>query len=117
MSMKPANTKLQKLALLILISGGIGVILYWVLPPLGSSIMSLGGALLAIGTFNILFHRGIGRQFFRQSTSSPQFFASFWESVGEGGAQLLYFGIGTVLATIGSVFMIIGVAGFLSSRF
>ena len=116
MLLKLADTKIKKFALLILVSAGVGVLLYLVLPPLGGSSILLGWAFLAIGTFNVLLHRRIGRQVFRQSTTLPRFFADFWRSVGEKGVQLFYLGVGIVLAVIGSVFMIMGVARAILTR-
>jgi hypothetical protein len=78
--------------------------------------MFFGGALLAIGVLNILFHRRFGRQVFRRSISNPPFFGNIWSPIGERGVQLFYLGVGIVLAVIGSVFMIVGIAREILAR-
>jgi len=65
-----------------------------------------GECLLLIGAMNILFHRRFGRQVYTRGNTGPPFVAKFWDSGGEKGAQLLYLGIGIILALVGCVLLI-----------
>jgi 4-amino-4-deoxy-L-arabinose transferase-like glycosyltransferase len=64
-----------------------------------------GWSLLACGAFNIVLHRRLGRQVFGWAHMSP-IGAGFWDAVGENGAQVLYLGIGIILALAGFVLLI-----------
>ena len=89
--------------LLAVISAGVGFLAYHV-PPSGRRLG--GGFLLAIGAMNILFHRKIGRQVFDRAHSMRPIVARFWDYGGEKGTQLLYLGIGVILAIAGCVLLI-----------
>ena len=65
-----------------------------------------GGVLVAIGVFNVLLHRRLGRQISSRSQSMPPLVARFWNQGGERGAQLLYLGIGIILVVAGGVLLI-----------
>ena len=81
--------------LLVVIAAGVSWLLYWIPPSLGRL---PGGFLLAVGALNILLHRRIGRQTFGWARLMPPVVARFWGCGGEKGAQLLYLGIGIILA-------------------
>ena len=68
----------------------------------------LGGSLLAVGALNALFYKKTGRKFFAKTQSSRPFVAGFWARIGEQGCQLLYLGIGIILAAGGCVLLIMG---------
>jgi hypothetical protein len=61
---------------------------------------------LIVGAMNILFHRRFGRQVYTRGHSGPPFVAKVWDAGGEKGAQLLYLGIGIILAVVGCVLLI-----------
>jgi len=90
-------------ALLLVIAAGVSWLLYRIPPSVGRL---PGGFLLAIGALNILLHRRLGRQIFAWGHSMSPIVARFWERGGETGAQLLYLGIGLILAVAGCVLLI-----------
>jgi len=65
-----------------------------------------GGFLLAIGAMNILFHRRFGSKDYGRVRSMSPFVAKFWNVGGEKGAQILYLGIGVIVALVGCVLLI-----------
>jgi len=67
-----------------------------------------GGFFLAIGTLNISFYKSTGRKFFARTQSSGPFVARFWARNGEKGTQVLFLGIGVILAAAGCVLLIAG---------
>jgi hypothetical protein len=67
-----------------------------------------GGFFLAIGAVNVLFYKSTGRKFFAKTQSSPPFVASFWAHSGERGTQLLFLGIGLILAAAGFILLVLG---------
>jgi hypothetical protein len=69
-----------------------------------------GGFFLAIGALNALFYKSTGRKFFARTQSSPPFVANFWAHGGERGTQLLFLGMGIILAVAGCVLIIVGAA-------
>jgi hypothetical protein len=87
----------------LVISGGVAWLTYTVPPELNRL---AGGFLLAVGTLNIFLHRRIGRQSFSWTRSMPSIVAKFWDYGGERGAQLLYLGIGMILAAAGCVLLL-----------
>jgi hypothetical protein len=88
---------------LAFITVGIGWLVY-VIPPPGRL---EGGFLFAVGAMNVLFHRRFGRQVFvRGRSMKPKIVSRFWEYGGERGAQLLYLGIGMILAAAGCALLI-----------
>jgi hypothetical protein len=90
-------------ALLILLAAGMAG---FVLMVPSDSIRFLGMCLITAGAFNMLLHRRFGRQNYRWSQGSPAFIANFWERIGENGTQIIYFGIGIILAAAGSFLLI-----------
>jgi hypothetical protein len=91
------------IGLLILISAG--VIGFLIVVP-SSANRSLGTCLVAIGAFNILLHRAIGRQVFRQTQTMPPFISTFWKHFDKEGSEILYLGIDIILATAGLFLLI-----------
>ena len=89
-------------AVLVAIAAGVCWLLYQTPPSLDRL---TGAFLLAIGILNIVLHRRIGRQIFGWAHSMPTV-ARFWECTGQEGAQLLYLGIGIILAVSGAVLVI-----------
>ena len=69
-----------------------------------------GGFLLAIGALHVLFYRRTGRKFFAKTQSRRPFVASFWARTGERGTQLLFLGIGIILAVAGCILLVVGSA-------
>jgi len=90
-------------ALLVIIAVGV-TWLVSVVPPSLSKFF--GGCLIAAGALNILLHRRSGRQTFEMTRTMSPFIANFWERIGKEGAQVLYFGIGIVLALAGTFLLV-----------
>jgi hypothetical protein len=66
-----------------------------------------GGFLLAIGALNLLFYKTSGRRFFAKTQSSSPAIARFWAHSGESGIQILFLGIGIILAAAGCILLFI----------
>ena len=96
------------IALLALIATGMSVLVYLALPSHPGRLG--GGFFLAIGLLHVLFHKKTGRKFFAKTQSSRAFVANFWALGGEEGTQLLFLGIGLILAASGCVLIILGPA-------
>lgn len=103
-----ANSMRWVIALLILISAWMAFILYIILssPALGTRF--LGASLLVIGLLNVIFGRRTASKFFARTQTSPSLVAKFWASSGEKGIELLFLGIGIILAVAGCVLLILG---------
>jgi len=69
-----------------------------------------GGFFLVIGTANVVFGKTSGRKFFARTQASPPFVARVWARAGEKGVQVLFLGIGIILAAAGCVVIILGSA-------
>jgi hypothetical protein len=83
--------------LILVLAGVLGFV--WMVPS--GEDRSLGACLVGVGIFNVLLRRVFGRQSYGLSPSMPSFVAKSWERIGKNGAELLYFGIGIILITIG----------------
>jgi hypothetical protein len=94
------------IALLVLIALGVAVIVYVALSLPGAKLG--GGFFLAIGALNMMFYKSTGRMFFAKTQSSPPFVASFWAHGGERETQLLFLGIGLILAVAGCILLVPG---------
>ena len=92
--------------LLTVLAVWMAVMLY-VLRPLPGRIL-FGGFFLAIGIANVLFYKTTSRKFFNKTQASPPFVARLWAGVGENGLQVLFLGIGIILAVAGCVVIILG---------
>lgn len=55
---------------------------------------------------NVLFYKSTGRKFLAKTQSSRPFVARFWARSGEIGTQLLFLGIGVILAIAGCILLI-----------
>ena len=87
-------------SLLVVIAGGMSWMTYQIPPGFGK----LPGAfLLVMGALTISLHRRIGQQMFGRALSMHPLVARFWGYGGEKGAQVLYLGIGIILAAAGCV--------------
>jgi len=95
------KSSLTPIFFLVVIAAGMSWFVYAVPPS-----RLAAGFLLAIGAMNILFYRRFGRQIFGWAHSMPSIVARFWERGGEKGAQLLYLGIGIILAVAGCILLI-----------
>jgi len=90
-------------AILAVIAVGVS----WLASRVPSDVSRLfGGFLLTIGAMNILFHRRFGRKDYGRVRSMSPFVAKFWNIGGEKGVQLLYLGIGVIVALVGCVLLI-----------
>jgi hypothetical protein len=65
-----------------------------------------GGVLIALGIMNVLFYRRFGQHILNSSRKMSPFISGFWSRVGKEGSQLLYLGIGIVLAIGGFALLI-----------
>jgi hypothetical protein len=97
------ESNLWVFAVLVIIAAGVCWLLYQIPPSLGRL---TGVFLLAIGVLNLFLHRRIGRQIFSWVHSMPTVVARFWDCGGQEGSQLLYLGIGIILAVSGAVLLI-----------
>ena len=91
---------------LTLIALGTGIIVYVALSLPGAKLG--GGFFVAIGALNVLFYKSTGRVFFAKTQSSPPFVANLWAHGGERGTQLLFLGIGLILAVAGCILLVPG---------
>ena len=91
---------------LVLIAFGVGLILFVVLPLPGAKLG--GGFFLAIGVMNVLSYKRTGQKIFARAKSSRPLVAKFWVRAGENGTQLLFLGIGVILAVAGCILLIAG---------
>ena len=96
------------IAPLVLIALGVAVIVYVALSLPGAKLG--GGFFLAIGALNVLFYKSTGSKFFAKTQSSRPFVARFWARSGENGTQLLFLGIGVILAVAGGILLVAGTA-------
>jgi hypothetical protein len=75
--------------------------------PSGPHLNRLFGAcLIGVGAMNALLYRRIGRQHFKQAHSMSPVISNFWKRIGQDGTQLLYLGIGIILAVAGLFLLI-----------
>ncbi len=91
--------------LLILILGGV-IGLLVVIPSDPHLNRFFGACLIGAGAMNALLHRRIGRQHFKLVHSMSPVISNFWKRIGQGGIQLLYLGIGVILAATGLFLLI-----------
>jgi Ca2+/Na+ antiporter len=96
------------IAQLAVIAIGMTVFVYVILPSHPG--MLGGGFFLALGALNALFCKSTGRKFFAKTQSSAPFVANFWAHSGERGTQLLFLGIGIILAVAGCILLVVGSA-------
>jgi hypothetical protein len=94
------------IAQLAVIAIGMTVLVYAILPSHPG--MLGGGFFLALGAMNVLLCKSTGRKFFATTQLSPPFVANFWAHSGERGTQLLFLGIGTILAVAGCILLVVG---------
>jgi hypothetical protein len=107
MPMKPpAESMRWVIAQLVVIASGVTVFIYVILPS-HPGILG-GGFLLGIGVLQVVFYRRTGRKFFARTQSSPHLVASFWAHSGERGTQLLFLGMGIILAIAGCILLVAG---------
>ena len=99
------ESKRGAVVLLMLILGGV-IGLLVVIPSEPQSNRFFGACLIAAGAMNVLLHRRIGRQLFRQVHSRSPLISNFWKRMGQDGIQLLYLGIGIILAAAGLFLLI-----------
>ncbi len=88
---------------LVVIAVGTICVLYVALPYVSKWV---GGFLLVIGALNVLSYRRTGRRAFASMRSKHPFAAWFWVHIGESGSQLLFLGIGIILAIAGCILFI-----------
>ncbi len=93
------------IALLILILAGVIGLLVAV-PSEPHSDRFFGACLIGAGCMNVLLHGNIGRQHFKQVHWRYAVVSNFWKRIGQGGLQLLYLGIGIILAVAGLFLLI-----------
>ncbi len=67
-----------------------------------------GGFFVAVGIMNIVSYKSTGRKIFAKTQTSRPFVAKFWAHNGEFGTQVLFLGIGVILAIAGGVLMVAG---------
>jgi hypothetical protein len=96
------------IATLVLIAIGVAIILYVALPLPGAKFG--GWFFLAIGIMNLLSYKGTGRNLFARAQSSLPLIRDFWARSGEKGTQLLFLGIGVILAVAGCILLVVGKA-------
>ncbi len=96
------------IAFLIMLTGWMAWLVYVILSSHPDKLF--GGFFLVMGLLNVLFYKSTGRRFFAKTQSSRPFVANFWAPNGEGGIQLLFLGIGIILAVAGCVLIILGSA-------
>jgi hypothetical protein len=94
------------IAQLVFIASGMAIILYVALPLPNAKLG--GGFFLAIGVLHVLFYERTGRKFFAKTQSSWPHIARFWAHCGERGTQLLFLGIGIILAVSGCILLVVG---------
>jgi hypothetical protein len=108
MQMKPLVESMRwVIACLVVLAAWMAGVIYYVILPSHSGRL-LGVFFVAIGALNVLFCKTTARKFFAKTQSSPPFVAGFWARSGERGVQLLFLGIGIILAVGGCVLIIVG---------
>ena len=90
--------------LILILAGMIGLLV--AIPSDPHSDRFFGACLIGAGAMNALLHRRIGRQVFKQVHSMSPVFSNFWKRIGQDGTQLLYLGIGIILAAAGLFLLI-----------
>jgi hypothetical protein len=93
------------IVLLVLIFAGVIGLLVAV-PSEPHADRFFGACLIGAGGMNVLLHRQIGRQGFKQVHSMYPVVFNFWKRIGQDGIQLLYLGIGIILAAAGLFLLI-----------
>jgi hypothetical protein len=88
-----------------LVAVGMAFIVHVALPLPNSKL--IGGFLLAIGAFNVLFSRMLGSRVYTQMLDRPVV-GWFWLRCGEKGSQLLFLGIAATLVVAGCFLLIFG---------
>ena len=106
----PVGPKRWVPAILVVLAGWTGFIIYLVLHLQAGSTKWLGGFFLAIGMMNLASYKRGVRRFFARTQSSPHYSAKFWASIGEEGLQLFFLGIGAIFVLAGCVLLIVGSA-------
>ena len=100
-----AESRRSLIALLILILAGMVGLLVAV-PWEPHSDRFFGACLVGAGAMNILLHRRIGRQHFKQVQSMWPAVSNVWKRIGQDGIQILYLGVGIILAAAGLFFLL-----------
>jgi len=85
----------------------MAVILYVSLPLPDGKLLE-GGFFLAIGVLHVLFYKRTRKKFFARTQTGWRLGAKLWARIGEGGTQVLYLGIGIILAVAGCILVIAG---------
>lgn len=105
--MKPSFESMRwVIACLVTLAAWMAWLVHMILPSHPGKLF--GAFFLGIGALNALFYKSTGRKFFARAQSSRPFVANFWARSGERGIQLLFLGIGIILALAGSVLVIEG---------
>lgn len=104
----PSESTGWVIAQLTVIAIGMTIFIYVILPS-HPGVLG-GGFFLALGALNVLFCKRTGGKFFARTQSSPPFVANFWAHGGERGTQLLFLGIGIILAVAGCILLVVGSA-------
>ncbi|HEX7894889.1 MAG TPA: hypothetical protein VF447_11910 [Terriglobales bacterium] len=84
---------------------GMALVIHVALPLPDSKV--IGGFLLAVGAFNVLFSRMLGSRVCAQMSDRPVL-GWFWLRCGEKGSQLLFLGIAATLVVAGCFLLIFG---------
>ena len=96
------------IALLVVLAVWMGAVIY-LLRPLPDRLL-FGGFFFVIGITKVIFHKTAGRKFFARTQAGPPFVARVWATGGEKGVQVLFLGIGIILAIAGCAAIIVGSA-------
>ena len=107
MQLKHGSESVLLVIVLLLLIASVSAVVFYVMLPLPSAKLA-GWFSLTIGLLNVAFHRGTGRDMFARGQSSWSYVSSFWVRVGENGTQLLYLGIGIILAVGGLIVLVAG---------
>ena len=98
--------RLWLVAQLVVIAARMAFMVYVILPSPGNK--SIGEFLLVMGVLHMLFYKVTGRKTFAEMKSKSPFVANFWAWGGERGTQLLFLGIGIILAVAGCILIVVG---------
>jgi hypothetical protein len=99
-----ANRRAVIVLLILVLAGMMGLLV--MIPSNPDLNRFFGAGLIGAGALNVLLHRRIGRQYFEQVRSMPSIMSNFWHRIGRDGIQLLYLGIGIILAAAGLFLLI-----------
>jgi hypothetical protein len=89
---------------LAVLAAGMGLFVCEVLPSHPGKL--LGGSLLTIGGLQVVFHGRAGRRFYARTQACYAHVAGFWAVGGERGTQLLFLGVGVIVAMGGCILII-----------